>query len=109
MAVRTAGAPPEHSTIRLDSSGRYSNVEPTAAESVPSCRAERGPIQRREIADPDDREDELRVHHWKPQGLTLAYSVAVPGGIDAVAACPLEDTGASLLVVASGSELWFVR
>lgn len=107
LASRTRG----QSRLQLsDSDGRQAQLPEAGAQATLADLDHDGNVEVVSSKDTLVRsEDELRVHHWKPEGLTLAYSLAVPGGIDAVAACPLEDTGASWLVVASGSELWFVR
>lgn len=57
----------------------------------------------------DRQQDELSVHSWRPEGLSLQYRLRVPSGIDAVAVCPAEDQGSSIVVVATRRELWFVR
>lgn len=57
----------------------------------------------------DPSQDTLRVFTWDPPKLERRFELPIPGGIDAIAACPVEDLNQAPLVVASGGRLLVIR
>jgi hypothetical protein len=98
-------------TLQLvDGDGRQARIDDAGAQAAIADLDRDGVLEVLSSKDTLQRKDDaLRVHRFAPGGLELVYEVAVPSGIDAIAACPAEDTRASLVVLATGRELWFVR
>jgi hypothetical protein len=56
------------------------------------------------------RRDAIDVISVKASGLvTPRFSLDVPGGVEAVAICPVDDGGLAPIVVASRGEIWLIR
>jgi hypothetical protein len=107
LAARAVGS----SLLELqDGDGRSGRIASAGAQATVADLDRDGLVEVLSSKDTLRREDDsLRVHRWTPDGLELVYELAVPTGIDALTACPAEDTRASLVVLATGRELWFVR
>jgi hypothetical protein len=94
----------------LDSDGRQAQLAGAGAQAALADLDRDGVL---EVISSKDTlqvgQDSLRVHRFAPAGRELVYELSVPTGIDAVTTCPAEDTRASLVVLATGRELWFVR
>lgn len=94
----------------LDGDGREAQIPDAGAQAAVADLDRDGVLEVLSSRDTLDRkQDALRVYRFTAARLELVYELGVPGGIDAVTTCPAEDTRASLVVLATGRELWFVR
>ncbi len=57
----------------------------------------------------EPKSDSLRVFTWQPPNVEPRFELSVPGGVDAIALCPVEGPDQGPAVIATGKQLWVVQ